>query len=320
MSDTNLTGENELSDVCDLLGMSSIFNKDETNNEINLKSVEKDFIKRSLDVDEFDSVNDELLTYNPINEYKNLINSTNVQSDIQPSSNEVDDDVMSEYDDILNFSSAPMSSKSYDNDNLAQKLTQEQTNQKIVDKVLKFSNETDNNDFNFNIDDENREDLKLTLLEKIDHLIEELEDDGVNLTRIPKVDHNSELDKIEYVAKLLMLKTNRNRYSNMGEELLLMAAKGLENICNGKRDFLGLKPNLTGYSDVAKVKLRRVKNETSQIVSNIVEKYEVSPFMTLLIELVPSLFLHSSRRSNQIYDNLYNDINDDINDIRKYSN
>jgi len=319
MSDTNLTGENELSDVCDLLGMSSIFNKDETNNEINLKSVEKDFIKRSLDVDEFDSVNDELLTYNPISEYKNLINSTDVQSDIQSSSNEVDDDIMSEYDDILNFSSAPTPSKSYDNDNLAQKLTQEQTNQKIVDKVLKFSNDTDNNDFNFNIDDENREDLKLTLLEKIDHLIEELEDDGVNLTRIPKVDHNSELDKIEYVAKLLMLKTNRNRYSNMGEELLLMAAKGLENICNGKRDFLGLKPNLTGYSDVAKVKLRRVKNETSQIVSNIVEKYEVSPFMTLLIELVPSLFLHSSRRSNQIYDNLYNDINDDINDIRKYS-
>lgn len=319
MSDTNLTSENDLSDVCDLLGMSSIFNKEETNNEINLKSVEKDFIKKSLDVDEFESANDELLTYNPINEYKNLLNSASTPTDNTNTNDNIVDDVMSEYDDILNFSNTNIVSKSYENDNLAYKLTQEQTNQKIVDKVLNYSNDSGNNDFNFNIDDENREDLKLTLLEKIDNLIEELEDDGVNLNRIPKVDHSSELDKIEYVAKLLMLKVNRNRYSNMGEELLLTAAGALEILCDGKREFFGIKPNLVGYPDVVKVKLRRVKNETSQIVSNVVEKYEISPFMTLLIELVPSLFLHSKRRSNQVYDNLYNDLNDDISDIRKFS-
>jgi hypothetical protein len=184
---------------------------------------------------------------------------------------------------------------------------------------LNFSDNT-NPDFNFNIDDENREDLKLTLLEKIDNLIEELEDDGINLNRIPKVDHTSELDKIEYVAKLLMLKANRNRYSNMGEEFILTLAGGLEILCDGKREIFGIKPNLVGYPDVVKVKLRRVKNETSQIVSNVVEKYEMSPFMTLLIELVPSLFLHSKRRSNQVYDNLYNDLNDDISEIRKFNN
>ena len=73
-------------------------------------------------------------------------------------------------------------------------------------------------------------------LEKIDNLIEELEDDGINLNRIPKVDHTSELDKIEYVAKLLMLKANRNRYSNMGEEFILTLAGGLEILCDGKPD------------------------------------------------------------------------------------
>ena len=330
MSDTNLTNEKELSDVCDLLGMSSIFNKEETNNEINLKSVEKDFIKKSLDVDEFDSVNDDLLSYNPINEYKNLINessSTNEKLESHQSlgmhTNTVDDDIMSEYGDILNFSNSATipstSAKQYENDSFAYKLTQEQTNQKIVDKVLNFSDNS-NPDFNFNIDDENREGLKLTLLDKIDNLIEELEDDGINLNRIPKVDYTSELDKIEYVAKLLMLKVNRNRYSNMGEEFILTLAGGLEILCDGKREFFGIKPNLVGYPDVVKVKLRRVKNETSQIVSNVVEKYEMSPFMTLLIELVPSLFLHSKRRSNQVYDNLYNDLNDDISEIRKFNN
>jgi len=74
MIKNNLSTDNDMSDVCDLLGMSSIFNKDETKNDVNLKSVEKEFIKKSLDIDEDDTLNNELLTYNPINEYKNLIN------------------------------------------------------------------------------------------------------------------------------------------------------------------------------------------------------------------------------------------------------
>jgi len=312
MIENNLSNDNDISDVCDLLGMSSIFNKDETKNDVNLKSVEKEFIKKSLDIDEDDTINNELLTYNPINEYKNLINeiTENKKED------SIDDD-MSEYNEIIEFATPNIQQmKSYDDDDFSYKLTQEQTNQKIVDKVLNFSN-TNNSDFN--IDDENREDLKLTLLEKIDNLTEELEDDGVNLNKIPKVDYHSDLDKIEYVAKLLMLKSNRNRYSNLGEEFILAVAGGLEILCDGKREFLGVKPNLVGYSDVVKVKLRRVKNDTSQIVSNVVEKYEMSPIMTLLIELVPSLFLHSRRRSNQIYDNLYNDLNEDISEIRKFN-
>lgn len=324
MSDNNLSDENDLYDACDVLGMASIFNKEETNNDVNLKSAEKEFIKKSLDVDEYETTNDELLSYNPINEYKNLINEISENLDNSKTSasynNSVDDD-SSEYDDIMDFSkSTNLQTKSYKDDDFSNKLTQEQTNQRIVDKVLNFTdNSNAENDFNFNIDDENREDLKLTLLEKIDNLTEELEDDGVNLNKIPKVDYTSDLDKIEYVAKLLMLKSNRNRYSNLGEEFILAIAGGLEILCDGKRDFLGVKPNLVGYSDVVKVKLRRVKNDTSQIVSNVVEKYEMSPIMTLLIELVPSLFLHSRRRSNQVYDNLYNDLNDDISEIRKFN-
>lgn len=306
--------DNDMSDVCDLLGMSTIFNKEEIKNDINLKTVEKEFIKKSLDIEEVDK-DDDLLSYNPINEYKNLIQEISTKTESANESNSDDD--MSEYNDIIEYTKPPKQSlKTYDDDDFSYKLTQEQQNQKIVDKVLNFEN---NDNGNFNIDDENREDMKLTLLEKIDNLTEELEDDGINLSKIPKVDYNSDLEKIEYVAKLLMLKSNRNRYSNLGEEFILAIAGGLEILCDGKRDFLGVKPNLVGYSDVVKVKLRRVKNDTSQIVSNVVEKYEMSPIMTLLIELVPSLFLHSRRRSNQIYDNLYNDLNDDISEIRKFN-
>lgn len=180
-------------------------------------------------------------------------------------------------------------------------------------------NNNNNNNYNYNIEDENREDLKLTLLEKIDNLTEELEDEGVSLDKIPKVDYTSNLEQIEYVAKLLMLKANRNRYASLGEEFILALASGLEMLCNGDREFLGIRPDLNGYSDVVKVKLRRLRNETSQVVGNVVEKYEISPITTLLIELIPSLFLHSKRRKNQSYDNLYNDLSDDINEISKFN-
>lgn len=322
-NDNDKYNTNDKSDVCDLLGMSSIFNKEETNSEINLKSIEKEFIKKSLDIDDSIIGTDDIMSYDPINEYKNLINETISESThtIESIKHNESDDTLAEYEDILNFSKPTQSihqTHQYDDDDLSFKVTQEQKNQKFVDKVLNSSSK-ENDNFDFNIDDENREDLKLTLLEKIDTLVEELEDDGVNLDKIPRVDHSSDLDKIEYVAKLLMLKSNRNRNCNLGEEFILAMANGLEILCDGKRDFLGMKPNLVGYSDVVKVKLRRVKNDTSQIVSNVISKYEMSPLTTLLIELVPSLFLHSRRRSNQIYDNLRNDLNDDISEIIKHS-
>ena len=328
----NELNENNISDVCDLLGMSSIFNKDEISNNVNSKNAEKELISNSLDLDELEVFNDDLLSYNPLNEYNNIIDNIieNKPEMSQPlqinnvplhSTTYSDDDYSDGYDDVPSYNNnAENKYPREDRNSFSYKLTQEQTNQKIVDKVLNFSNDSENDQFNFNIDDENREDMKLTLLEKIDNLIEELEDDGINLDKIPKVDYTSNLEKIEYVAKLLMLKSNRNRYSGLGEEFILAMAGGLEILCDGKREFLGIKPNLVGYSDVVKVKLRRVKNETSQIVSNVVEKYEMSPILTLLIELIPGLFLHSRRRANQVYDNLYTDLNDDISEIRKFNN
>jgi len=286
-----------------------------------------------------------LLNYNPINEYNEVIdniidnkhnsdnqydnndNYTDNNSSSGTNDNDNDDDV-SEIDELINLSSNNSNNNSlynsnynkpYDTNSFSYKLTQEQKNQKLVDNVLSVKSDANYDNLNFNIDDENREDLKVSLLEKIDNLMEELEDDGISLDKIPRVDYNTDLEKIEYVTKLLMLKSNRNRYASLGEEFILAMASGLEMICNGERDILGLKPDLQGYSDVVKVKLRRLRNETSQVVGNVVEKYEISPLTTLLIELIPSLFLHSKRRKNQVYDNLYNDLSEDINEIRRFN-
>ena len=331
--------DNNTNDISNLIGMSGLLNNSEIDNSVKPKTIEKELIQNTLELDTFKQ--DELLNYNPINEYNSVFESLIDQSsdnnlnDIDDS-NEIDNnrsdsnqnysndnysnndnddnDDNSEIDNLINYS---QNNNSYDQNSFAYKLTEEQQNQKFVDKILSTNN---SNQYDYNIEDENREDLKLTLLEKIDNLTEELEDEGISLDKIPKVDYNTNLEQIEYVAKLLMLKANRNRYATLGEEFILALANGLEIICNGERQILGVKPDLQGYSDVVKVKLRRLRNETSQVVGNVVEKYEISPITTLLIELIPSLFLHSKRRKNQSYDNLYNDLSDDINEIRKFNN
>lgn len=322
MDDTN--------DISNIIGMSGLFNNAEIDNSVRPKYVEKELIQNTLELDSFS--NDELLNYNPINEYNSVFESlletsTNefIEQEENNSNNDNDndngndgyDDLRSEdyeIDNLINYSK-----NTHDSSTFAYKLTEEQQNQKFVDNVLSTNNNIQQNSYNYNIEDENREDLKLTLLEKIDNLTEELEDEGISLDKIPKVDYTSNLDQIEYVAKLLMLKANRNRYASLGEEFILAMASGLEMLCNGDREFLGIRPDLQGYSDVVKVKLRRLRNETSQVVGNVVEKYEISPITTLLIELIPSLFLHSKRRKSQSYDNLYNDLSDDINEISKFN-
>lgn len=326
-------------DISNIIGMSGLFNNAEIDNSIKPKFIEKELIQNTLELDTFE--NDDLLNYNPINEYNSvfetLLENSNNDNIDNNADNNMDSNIYTENSNEDNYSNnndyESISNKSeeyeidnlinysnkqkYDNNSFAYKLTEEQQNQKIVDRVL--NNNVNNNNFDYSIEDENREDLKLTLLEKIDNLTEELEDEGVSLSKIPKVDYNSNLEQIEYVAKLLMLKANRNRYASLGEEFILALASGLEIVCNGEREFLGIRPDLQGYSDVIKVKLRRLRNETSQVVGNVVEKYEISPITTLLIELIPSIFLHSKRRKNQSYDNLYNDLSDDINEISKYN-
>ena len=337
---------NTTNDISSIIGMAGLFNNAEIDNSIKPKHIEKELIQNTLELDTYD--NDELLNYNPINEYNSVFeslletssqnnenenndNDNNDNDENIDNENNYNDDTIKEdseknYSDNNDFNSESYeidnlinySKNKYDSSSFAYKLTEEQQNQKFVDNVLN-TNSNNKNDYNYNIEDENREDLKLTLLEKIDNLTEELEDEGISLDKIPKVDYTSNLEQIEYVAKLLMLKANRNRYASLGEEFILALASGLEMLCNGDREFLGIRPDLNGYSDVVKVKLRRLRNETSQVVGNVVEKYEISPITTLLIELIPSLFLHSKRRKNQSYDNLYNDLSDDINEISKFN-
>jgi hypothetical protein len=305
-------------DISSILGMSSILNKEETNNGFNLKNLEREFLNSqddntdAMSNDDYEEDINPIISYDPVKEYNNMLedlDSTSVVADNEKS-------YMTSYSNITMDREIES--------NISNVFTEEQANQNLVDSLFQDSSTGVLEDYSnkkvYDLSGENTDDMKLRLLEKIDNLKYELEEDGINLDRIPKVDFSSPLEEIENTAKLLMLKATRNRYSNMGEEFILALSNGLEILCNGEREFFGLKPDLTNCTDIVKVKLRRVKNETSQIVADVVEKYEIPPLMTVMIELIPALFLHSRRRSMQKASLISGDIDlsDDINEIRKF--
>jgi len=192
------------------------------------------------------------------------------------------------------------SSTNIQNPNSLSRYTEEQIKRKQIDSVLSDIGETGD----FSMDNEKKEDEKASLLEQIDMLTESLEDEGINLSRIPKVSSRSSYEEIESVYRTLRLKNDRKRYTTLAEEIILAGAYGLENIFNGERVILGrYKPDLTDWHQTVNMKLRRMRFDTSSLVSDIMQDYNIGSGMRIAFELIPSLFTHS-RLNKHKYKNI----------------
>lgn len=176
------------------------------------------------------------------------------------------------------------------------RVTEEQKKQKILKHVLGGIE-----DNKFSIEKEKEEDDKAILLEQIDMLITSLQDEGVNIRRIPNVDNSSTIRDIESVHKILRLKNDRNRYCSFAEEGILAASHTLEWLFDGKKSYMGRRPDLRGWSATVNIKLRRMRYDTSTVVSNIMQESEVGSGWRIALELIPSLFLFSRMKGNQQY-------------------
>jgi hypothetical protein len=82
----------------------------------------------------------------------------------------------------------------------------------------------------------------------------------------------------------------------------------MEYLFDGKQEWFGRKPDLVGWSDTVKVKLRRMRFETSTFVQEVMQEYNMSAGFRLSLELIPSMFLYSRRRRDTQNDNLVSDL------------
>jgi hypothetical protein len=191
----------------------------------------------------------------------------------------------------------------YDDSQL-RNMTQEEQKQDRINQVL---HDIDDRELEFNIEKEKDEDDKASLLEQIDMLKITLEDDGVDVSGVPQINKTSSMKDVHNVYKILRLKNDRNRYCSFAEELILSGAYGMEYLFDGKKEWFAKRPDLTGWSSTVKVKLRRMRFETSTFVQEVMQEYNMSAGMRLTLELLPSMFLYSRNRRLSQNDNLVSD-------------
>jgi hypothetical protein len=189
-------------------------------------------------------------------------------------------------------------------DSQLKNMTQEERKQNKINDVL---HDIDDRELEFNVDKERDEDDKASLLEQIDMLKITLEDDGIDVSGIPIITKNSSIKDVQNVYKILRLKNDRNRYCSFAEEIILAGAYGMEYLFDGEKEWFNRKPDLIGWSDSVKIKLRRMRFETSTFVQEVMQEYNMSAGVRLALELIPSMFLYSRNRRMNQKDNLVSD-------------
>jgi hypothetical protein len=106
-----------------------------------------------------------------------------------------------------------------------------------------------------------------------------------------------------------MFKYNKIKYNSIAEESLVAGASLLELMFNGKNEYFGCKPDVTGYSDIVRSKLKRIRFETSTAVSRFVSTNNIGVIPRITMELLPSLITQSQRRRLQAFDTINANIN-----------
>ena len=208
------------------------------------------------------------------------------------------------YNTVVDKPAEPMWSSPRPADEQLYNMTQEEAKQSRINAVL---GDIDDRELEFSMEKEREDDDMASLLEQIDMLKITLEDDGVDISGIPAVNKHSGMKDVQTVYKTLRLKNDRNRYCSFAEELILAGAYGLEWMFDGKKIWFGRIPDLTDWSSTVKIKLRRMRYETSTFVQEVMQEYNMTAGVRLALELLPSMFLYSRNRRISQNDNLVSD-------------
>lgn len=154
---------------------------------------------------------------------------------------------------------------------------------------------------------EQEKDMKAMLVAQYDLLKTTLLEEKVDLTRVPVIDENSSLAVINAALKMLRYKNDLRRYVSIGEDLILFMGYGLEAAFDGKTSYFSWCPDLTGWTASIKPRIKRMRADTSQVVSGVMNNFNFGSFTRMLLELVPSAFLYSKVRRDQKKGSVTND-------------
>lgn len=279
-------------------GMNAIVNPDNIRPGIDIKELERQMLQGGLiqqKVDPTDKFNDEMreaaralgVTFG---EPPRAAAAAAAAAPVMIDESESEDEDESESD---NDDDGDTITPSYSFGTSLQSKTEEQQRQRDIDRVMGKSDQS------FSLEKEKREDMKCAMLAEIDSLMTGLAEDEVDLSRIQRVDKSTSYEDVESVLRILRHKQDHTRYCSFAEEFLLFGAYGLEELFDGKKQWLGYSPDLSGWHNHLNQKLRRLRCDLSTVVSTGMSDYNIGPFARILLELIPNMVLYSKMRKQQ---------------------
>ena len=149
-------------------------------------------------------------------------------------------------------------------------------------------------------------DEKIYLLERIKHLVDTLEKTDADTT-YPEISSSSSLEDIKDVHKMLIQKTNRIRYTELGQSIIMAGARALGTYFDGNNEFCGRKIDLRGLDSRLQWKLKHLKPEIADMVQQVCSSW--SPHFLTAFELVTIIAIHSHDNATTVKnDNMYNEM------------
>ncbi len=280
-------------------GISLLLNAEKVSSSVDIDDMEKKVKNMYIDAAEEESDDEEASEGDILEEYEQAMEE--LESEVAEQDEEEEDD--DEEDDAVSVVSRAYSRHSAipdTRDGFYMQKTRDEHLQSSISRVME-----DVPKINIDMEHEIEEERRNTLLEQIEALRDDLGELGVSVEGAQYyVAYDAPLRRIEEVHRRLTFKYNKLKYNSIAEEALVAGASLLEMVFNGKHEYFGCKPDITGYSDVVKSKLKRIRVETSTAVSRFVTHHNVGVVPRLMMELLPSLITQSQRRKLQAGDSL----------------
>ncbi len=186
---------------------------------------------------------------------------------------------------------------SYNENNNRSNISDEHEKHKKVVSVLEEIAGSQNN--GIQIDKNYEEDNKFIWLDEIDMLSECIKEAGGTISHIKKVNENDEINTIYNVHQLLLYKYNSITNWSFIEDLTIAGTDIIEYFMDGKTEYFGKRPNASGISRTAKMKLKKMRFRSSKVVSNMVQTNNLGFLPTLMMELGPAFIMQIKSNSNK---------------------
>lgn len=276
----------EVDSPLSIIGLSEFVNPYNSDPSINAQEIENNIVNQLNEMKQEEVID-------PVEVYNNIFSNLEDSSIVLPISLASPNTTAQQPTNFINNNNSFDSYRSEFSTNvpLHSQITEEQTEQNYINKLIssRWGDDTSDGDLYDNRLDE----YKVTLLEEISDFISDLKT-SIDLSTVPNVSYSSPIKEIERVHLILKKKYDRVRFSNIGNDYITFILLGAEFVFNGEREFLGYKPCLKGVHKKIKVKLRRIRYETANVVSRILNDNHLGSISKIMIEILPTLFIHNS--------------------------